>query len=751
MAEQSRNVPLDKIRNIGIIAHIDAGKTTTSERILYYTGKSYKIGEVHEGAATMDWMDQERERGITIVSAATTTFWKGVRINLIDTPGHVDFTAEVERSLRVLDGAITVLDAEEGVQSQSETVWRQADKYQVPRICFVNKMDKLGADFKKTIQSIVDKLGANPVVVGYPIGSEQDFVGIYDLLNQKSIIWSGEELGATFEEKNEVPAGMEDEIAKARELLIEKISETDDMLMEKYLNGEEPTLEELKKALRAATIAYKVVPIYAGTSLRNKGVQPLLDAVIDFLPSPMDLGEVHGHNPKNEADEARKLIPEESFTGFAFKVQIDPHVGKITYVRIYSGKIAAGSYAYNSSKDVKERIGRLLLMHANQREEIKEAYAGEIVAVVGLKDTATGDTLCDESKPIILEKIIFPEPVISLAIEPKTKSDQEKLGIALKKLMDEDPTFTVKTDQETGQTIISGVGELQLEVKVETMKREFGVEANVGAPQVAYKETISGNASGEGKYIRQTGGKGQYGHAMIRIEPLPRGEGFVFSDDIKGGAIPREFIPPIQKGIQETMEKGVLLGYPMIDVKVSLYDGSYHDVDSSEMAFKIAGSMAFQDASKKAGLQLLEPIMKVEVTTPEEFMGTIIGDLSSKRAQILGTEERGNARIILAMVPLAELSGYATTLRSMSQGRAHQYMEASHYEEVPQNIVQGMLAKSTYTGRMTSQQRSTNYRLIYYLFLDIIYTLLERVLDFLIAVLFLFHKYFCCTFTGIGD
>ncbi len=696
----SRNVPLDKIRNIGIIAHIDAGKTTTSERILFYTGRSYKIGEVHEGAATMDWMDQERERGITIVSAATTAFWKDYRINLIDTPGHVDFTAEVERSLRVLDGAITVLDAEEGVQSQSETVWRQADKYHVPRICFVNKMDKLGADFNKTMQSVVEKLGANPVTIGFPIGAENDFKGIYHLLEQKSYIWSGEELGAAFEVSDEIPAGMEEEIAAAREKTIEKIAETDDTLMEKYLNGEELSMEELKKALRAATIAYKLVPVFAGTSLRNKGVQPLLDAVLDFLPSPMDLKEIKGINPKTNEEEVRQLVADEAFTGFAFKVQIDPHVGKITYVRVYSGKLVAGSYAYNSSKDVKERVGRLLLMHANQREEIKEAYAGEIVAVVGFKDTVTGDTLCDEAKPIVLEQITFPEPVISLAIEPKTKSDQEKLGVALKKLMEEDPTFTVKTDHETGQTIISGVGELQLEVKVETMKREFGVEANIGAPQVAYKETIAKDANGEGKYIRQTGGKGQYGHAMIKIEPLPRGEGYEFVDEIKGGAIPREFISPIDKGVQEAMDRGVLLGYPMVDVRVRLYDGSFHDVDSSEMAFKIAGSMAFQDASKKAGLVLLEPIMKVEVTTPEEYMGNVIGDLSSKRAQIAGTEERGNARIVLAMVPLAELSGYATTLRSMTQGRASSYMEASHYEEVPQNIVQAMLAKSTFTGRI---------------------------------------------------
>ena len=699
----SRNVPLDKIRNIGIIAHIDAGKTTTTERILYYTGKSYKIGEVHEGAAVMDWMDQERERGITIVSAATTTFWGDHRINIIDTPGHVDFTAEVERSLRVLDGAVTVLDAEEGVQSQSETVWRQADKYNVPRICFINKMDKLGADFEKTIQSIINKLGANPIVLGFPIGSEQDFRGIYQILEQKSYIWSGEELGAKFDVRDEIPAGMEETIKKYREQLIEKIAETDDVLLDKYLKGEAIPDEELKKALRAAVIAYKVVPIFAGSSLRNKGVQPLLDAVVDYLPSPVDLDEVKGINPKTGAEEVRKLVPEESFTGFAFKVQIDPHVGKITYVRVYSGQINSGSYAYNSTKDIRERAGRLLLMHANQREEIKEAYSGEIVAVVGLKDTSTGDTLCDESKPIILEKISFPEPVISLAIEPKTKSDQEKLGLALKKLMDEDPTFSVKMDHETGQTIISGVGELQLEVKVETMKREFGVQANVGAPQVAYKETISQAAQAEGKYIRQTGGRGQYGHCFLRVAPLGRGEGFEFVNAIKGGSIPSEFIPSVEKGVRETLEKGVLLGYPVTDLKVTLYDGTYHDVDSSDIAFKIAGSMAFQSAAKKAGLKLLEPIMKVEVTTPEEFMGTVIGDLSSKRAQILGTEERGNVRIILASVPLSELSGYATTLRSMSQGRAIPYVEPSHYEEVPNNIVQAMLAKSTFTGRITAQ------------------------------------------------
>lgn len=700
MAQDSRLYPLDKIRNIGIIAHIDSGKTTTTERILYYTGKSYKIGDIDEGNTVMDWMDQERERGITIVSAATTTFWKDCRINIIDTPGHVDFTAEVERSLRILDGAVTVLDAEEGVQSQSETVWRQADKYNVPRLCFINKMDKLGADFLKTVKSIEDKLGANPVIMVLPIGAENDFVGVFDLLNMKSVVWSGEELGAKFNVTDDIPEGMKDQIDEYRNKMVEKIAETDDTLLEKYLNGEEISNEELKKALRAATVAYKVVPIYAGSSLRNKGVQPLLDAVVDFLPSPEDLKEVKGTNPKTGEEETRKLILEESFSGFAFKVQIDPHVGKITYVRVYSGKLESGSYAYNSSKNVKERVGRLLLMHANQREEIKEAYAGEIVAVVGLKDTVTGDTLCDESKPIVLENITFPEPVISLAIEPKTKSDQEKLGLAMRRLMEEDPTFFVKSDHDTGQTIISGVGELQLEIMVDRMKREFNVEANVGAPQVAYKETIAMPAEGEGKYIRQTGGRGQYGHCMLKVEPKGRGEGFEFVNAIKGGAIPNEFIGSVEKGVKEALENGILLGYPVTDIKVTLYDGSYHEVDSSDIAFKIAGSQAIQTAARKANLALLEPIMKVEVTTPDEFMGDVIGDLSSKRAQILGTEERGNARIIKAMVPLAELSGYATALRSITQGRATPYVEPSHYEEVPKNIVDSMLSKSTFSGRV---------------------------------------------------
>ncbi len=704
MADQkSRLTELDKIRNIGIIAHIDAGKTTTTERILYYTGKTYKIGDIDEGNTQMDWMEQEKERGITIVSAATTAFWKDYRINIIDTPGHVDFTAEVERSLRVLDGGITVLDAEEGVQSQSETVWRQADKYKVPRICFVNKMDKLGADFLATVKSIEDRLGANPAIMVLPIGREQEFKGIFELLTMKSIVWGGEELGAKFTVTDDIPEGMEAEIKEYRNKLIEKISETDDALLEKYLGGTEPPIDELKKALRKAVIAYKLVPIYAGSSLRNKGVQPLLDAVIDYLPSPVDLGEVKGVHPKTNAPEVRKLVVEEALSGLAFKIQNDPHVGKITYYRVYSGKIIAGSYIYNSTKNIRERVGRLLLMHANQREEINEAYSGEIVAVVGLKDTTTGDTLCDEAKPIILEKISFPDPVISLAIEPKTKSDQERLGYSLKRLMDEDPTFHVKTNHETGQTIISGVGELQLEIMVDRMKREFNVLANVGAPQVAYKETVSKTAEAEGKYIKQSGGRGQYGHCFLRVEPKPRGEGYEFVDAIKGGAIPAEFIKSVEKGVKETMENGILLGYPMVDMTVTLYDGSFHDVDSSDIAFKIAASQALQAVTKKADLTLLEPIMKVEVTTPSEFMGDVIGDLSAKRAQISGTEEKHKATIVMAMVPLAELSGYATTLRSMSKGRASYYMEPSHYEEVPRNIVEAMLAKSTFTGRVNAQ------------------------------------------------
>ncbi|MEK7060819.1 MAG: elongation factor G [Patescibacteria group bacterium] len=690
----NRDIALDKVRNIGIIAHIDAGKTTTTERILYYTGRTYKIGDIDEGTTQMDWMDQEKERGITIVSAATTTFWKEYRFNIIDTPGHVDFTAEVERSLRVLDGGITVLDAEEGVQSQSETVWHQADKYNVPRICFVNKMDKIGADFRATIDQIETKLGCRTAVMVVPIGRENTFRGSIDVLTKTPMVWGSDELGSQVEILPEIPAELVSEVEKSRHDLIERICETDDALLEKYLGGEEPTVEELKAALRRATIAYKLVPIYCGTSLRNKGVQPLLDAVVDYLPSPLDLSDVTGIHPKTEEKITRKRTNEEKFCGLAFKIQIDPHVGKLTYVRIYSGKLESGSYAYNSIKNVSERVGRLLLMHANQREEIKEAYAGEIVAVVGFKDTVTGDTVCDGEYPIVLEKITFPEPVISLAIEPKTKNDQEKMGFALQRLSEEDPTFKIKTNHETNQTIIAGMGELHLEILVDRMKREFKVDASVGAPQVAYKETIKIKAEGEGKYIRQTGGRGQYGHALIRIEPKSRGEGFEFVDAIKGGTIPNEYIPAVGKGIKEALENGILAGYPLVDIKATLYDGSYHDVDSSEIAFKIAGSMAVQDAVKKAQPTILEPIMKTEVTTPDEYMGDVIGDLASRRAQVVGTQKRGTVTVILATVPLAELSGYATVLRSLSKGRATYYMEPSHYEEVPKNIQEKIIAKT---------------------------------------------------------
>ncbi len=698
--EQNQNlhrIALDKIRNIGIIAHIDAGKTTTTERILYYTGKTHKIGDIDEGTTVMDWMPQERERGITIVSAATSCFWppkelaKGgqYRINIIDTPGHVDFTAEVERSLRVLDGGITVLDAEEGVQSQSETVWHQADKYKVPRICFVNKMDKIGADFRRTVKMIEDRLGAKTAVMVIPIGKENTFSGMIDLLLRKAYVWEDKDLGENFK-TSEVPTELKEEVEKARSQLMERIAETDDTLMEKYLNNKEITVSEAKEALRKATISYKLVPVYCGSSLRNKGVQPLLDAVVDYLPSPLDLPPVTGTNVNGELEE-RKPDVNEPFCALAFKIQLDPHVGKLTYIRIYSGVLNASSYILNASKKNKERIGRLLLMHADHREELKQATIGEIVAVVGFKNTGTGDTLTDQDHPLLLETILFPEPVISLAIEPKTKADQEKMGLSLNRLSEEDPTFKISVNHETGQTIIWGMGELHLEVLVDRMFREFNVQANVGAPQVAYKETIVGKASAEGKYIRQSGGRGQYGHCFIRIEPKGRGEGLEFENAIKGGAIPQEFIPAIEKGIKEAANNGILAGFPLVDVKITLYDGTYHDVDSSEIAFKIAGSQALQTAVKAAKPVLLEPIMKVEVTTPEEFMGTIIGDLSAKRGQILGTESRGLTRIIKTMVPLAELSGYSTTLRSMSQGRAAYYMEPSHYEQVPKNIAEKII------------------------------------------------------------
>ena len=703
-----RDFPLDRIRNIGIIAHIDAGKTTTTERILFYTGKTYKIGNIDEGTTVTDWMEQERERGITIVSAAITAFWtvkKGqfegneMRINLIDTPGHVDFTAEVERSLRVLDGAVIVLDSSSGVQSQTETVWRQANKYNVPLIAFANKMDVVGADFVATIQSARDRLGANAIAYNLPIGKENDFKGVVDLLTEKAIIWEGDETGAKFTEV-EIPADMVGEVKQAREKLVEEISGTDDILMEKYLGGEAITVEELKIALRKAVIANKIVPVMAGSSLRNKGVQPMLDGVVEYLPSPQDIFTVTGTNPKTGEPEERKGESESTLAALAFKIQVDPHVGKLTYIRVYSGTLKSGSYVYNVTKQIRERVGRLLLMHANDREEIDEAYAGEIVAAVGLKDTVTGNTLCDEAAPIILESISFPEPVISLAIEPKTKSDQEKLGYALQRLAEEDPTFRVKSDQETGQTIIAGMGELQLEILVDRMKREFKVEADVGQPQVAYKETITKIAAGEGKYIRQTGGRGQYGHCLLRIEPLPRGQGREFISEIVGGAIPREFISPIEKGIIEKEDTGILAGYPVTDIKVAVYDGSFHDVDSSEIAFKIAASLGLSEAAKKADMILLEPIMKVEVTTPEEFLGEMIGDLSSKRAQILSSETRGNARVVIALVPLAEMHGYATAIRSMSQGRATYYMEADHYDPVPSNITQKIIESSGFTGRV---------------------------------------------------
>ncbi|OGY21926.1 MAG: translation elongation factor G [Candidatus Woykebacteria bacterium GWA1_44_8] len=697
----AKEVTLEKIRNIGIIAHIDAGKTTVTERVLFYTGKTYKIGEVHEGTAVMDWMAQERERGITITSAATTAFWKTkdgpfkdekYRINIIDTPGHVDFTAEVERSLRVLDGGVVVFDGKMGVEPQSETVWRQADKYHVPRLCFINKLDAIGGDFYKSLQSIKDRLGANAQPIQLPIGEESGFRGTADLISRKATIYT-DELG-TNPQTVDVPAELKDEVEKYRSVLVEQIAEhSTDELLEKYLGGKELSEDELIKGLRIATISAKVVPVLAGSALKNKGIQPLLAAVINYLPSPLDLPPVKGKNPKTGEEEERKTDDTQPFAALAFKVMSDPFVGRLTYFRVYSGELSAGSYIYNSTREVKERVGRILLMHANARQEISEISAGEIGAAVGLKDTFTGDTLCNEARGVVLESIRFPDPVISLAIEPKTKADQEKMGLSLAKLSEEDPTFELKTDQETGEVIISGMGELHLEILVDRMKREFGVGANVGRPQVAYKETIRKISQGEGKYIRQTGGRGQYGHCFLRVEPKPRGEGYEFVSEIVGGAIPREFIPAIEKGVKETADSGVLAGYPMVDIKVAVYDGSYHEVDSSEVAFKIAGSLALKEATKRADLVLLEPIMKIEVITPEEFMGEVIGDLSSKRARIESSEARGNSRAIQALVPLAEMFGYATTLRSLTSGRAGFNMEPSHYEEVPANIAAGFVKK----------------------------------------------------------
>ncbi len=650
------------------------------------------MSEAADGRARFEGVCKDHKNRRVNVRLNGTYQQESFRFNVIDTPGHVDFTAEVERSLRVLDGGITVLDGNEGVQSQSETVWRQADKYHVPRICFVNKMDKIGADLFMVVNDIKDKLGVKPAIMALPIGQESAFKGIVLLLDQKAITWAGDETGAKYTVSDEIPADMVDQVKEYRDKLIEQVAETDDALMEKFLNGEEIGVNEVKAALRRATISYKLVPIFCGSSLRNKGVQPLLDAVVEYLPSPMDITEIKGINPKTETEEARQLTPEEPFSGLAFKIQVDPHVGRLTYVRIYSGKLDSGTYTMNANKRSKERIGRLLLMHANDREEIKQAQAGEIVGIVGLKDTKTGDTLCDEAHPITFEGIEFAEPVISLAIEPKTKADQEKMGTALARLSEEDPTFKVRVDHETGQTVIAGMGELHLDIIVDRMKREFSVEANIGNPQVAYRETITQNAEAEGKYIRQTGGHGQYGHCLIRLEPKNRGEGFEFVNEITGGAIPREFIPAIEKGVKEALENGVLAGFPIVDIKVTVYDGTFHEVDSSEMAFKIAGSMALQAGVKKANLVLLEPIMKVEVTTPEEFMGDVIGDLSAKRSQILDSTTRGNARIITALVPLAELSRYATILRSITQGRANYYMEPSHYEIVPNQIADQVIS-----------------------------------------------------------
>ncbi len=687
----ARKVALKDTRNIGIMAHIDAGKTTTTERILFYTGVNHKIGEVHEGAATMDYMEQEQERGITITSAATTAFWNGHRINIIDTPGHVDFTVEVERSLRVLDGSVAVFSAVDGVQPQSETVWRQADKYNVPRMAFLNKMDRVGADFDMCVNDIKEKLGGNGVPIQLPIGAEDNFEGIIDLVTMKEYLFKDETMGADYEIVD-IRAELADEAQAAREHMIESIVETDDDLMEKYFGGEEITEEEIKKALRVATIAGTVVPVLCGTAFKNKGIQPLLDAVVAYMPSPVDIngGKVNGTDPKTEEPIQRVISDDEPFSALAFKIITDPFVGRLSFFRVYSGVLEKGSYVLNSTKGKKERMGRLLQMHANKREELDIVYSGDIAAAVGLKDTTTGDTLCAENAPIILEKMEFPDTVIQIAVEPKTKADQEKMGTALSKLAEEDPTFKVTTNQETGQTLISGMGELHLEIIVDRMKREFKVEANVGKPQVAYRETINGATDVEEKYAKQSGGRGQYGHVKMKVE-ANHGKGYEFINEITGGAIPREYIPAVDKGIQEALEAGVVAGYPVQDIKVTLYDGSYHEVDSSEMAFKIAGSMAIKKGLRAANPVLLEPIFKVEVTTPEEYMGDVIGDLNSRRGQVSGMTDRNNAKIIDAEVPLSQMFGYATDLRSKTQGRASYSMEFEKYVEVPKNIAQQVI------------------------------------------------------------
>ncbi|GHP92378.1 elongation factor G [Helicobacter pylori] len=688
----ARKTPLNRIRNIGIAAHIDAGKTTTSERILFYTGVSHKIGEVHDGAATMDWMEQEKERGITITSAATTCFWKDHQINLIDTPGHVDFTIEVERSMRVLDGAVSVFCSVGGVQPQSETVWRQANKYGVPRIVFVNKMDRIGANFYNVENQIKLRLKANPVPINIPIGAEDTFIGVIDLVQMKAIVWNNETMGAKYDVE-EIPSDLLEKAKQYREKLVEAVAEQDEALMEKYLGGEELSVEEIKKGIKAGCLNMSLIPMLCGSSFKNKGVQTLLDAVIDYLPAPTEVVDIKGIDPKTEEEVFVKSSDDGEFAGLAFKIMTDPFVGQLTFVRVYRGKLESGSYVYNSTKDKKERVGRLLKMHSNKREDIKEVYAGEICAFVGLKDTLTGDTLCDEKNAVVLERMEFPEPVIHIAVEPKTKADQEKMGVALGKLAEEDPSFRVMTQEETGQTLIGGMGELHLEIIVDRLKREFKVEAEIGQPQVAFRETIRSSVNKEHKYAKQSGGRGQYGHVFIKLEPKEPGSGYEFVNEISGGVIPKEYIPAVDKGIQEAMQNGVLAGYPVVDFKVTLYDGSYHDVDSSEMAFKIAGSMAFKEASRTANPVLLEPMMKVEVEVPEEYMGDVIGDLNRRRGQINSMDDRLGLKIVNAFVPLVEMFGYSTDLRSATQGRGTYSMEFDHYGEVPSNIAKEIVEK----------------------------------------------------------
>ncbi len=687
----ARSHPLDRYRNFGIMAHIDAGKTTTTERILYYTGKSYKIGEVHDGAATMDWMEQEQERGITITSAATTCFWRDHRLNIIDTPGHVDFTIEVERSLRVLDGAVAAFDGVAGVEPQSETVWRQADKYKVPRMCYINKLDRTGANFYYCVQTIIDRLGAKPAVLYLPIGAESEFVGLVDLVENRAMIWKDESLGAEFSYA-EIPADLADKAAEYREKLIELAVEQDDEAMEAYLEGNLPDVDTLRKLIRKGTLSQAFVPVLCGSSFKNKGVQALLDAVVDYLPSPLDIEDVQGINPDTDEPDSRATSDDAPFAGLAFKIMNDPFVGSLTFLRVYSGTLTKGTYL-NSVKDKKEKIGRMLLMHANSREDIDTAYAGDIVALAGMKETTTGDTLCAEKAPIILERMEFPEPVIELSVEPKTKADQEKMGIALNRLAAEDPSFRVSTDHESGQTIIKGMGELHLEILVDRMRREFKVEANVGAPQVAYREYLGKPVELTYTHKKQSGGSGQFGEVKVKLTPGERGSGFTFIDSIKGGNIPREYIPSIEKGMKETAETGSLIGFPIIDFSVELLDGKYHDVDSSALAFEIAGRGAMREAAQKAGIKLLEPVMKVEVVTPEEYLGDVIGDMNSRRGQIQGTDTRGNAQVVEAMVPLANMFGYVNQLRSFTQGRAQYSMHFSHYDEVPQNVADEVKAK----------------------------------------------------------